>query len=189
MEAYFDNKGDVLNARIRVLRDDSAVYTVKTTFGLRGRKITVLRDENPTLGRPAVVGCINWKQKTMDVCGSRRAMRDVKRTEGRFFKKYIFRVCAGRSDFGLTIWWVRSHLWRWGQERKKEYQIEHDKDGWKVRGFNPPLRPLAKRGLMYLLYRQLSTTIHPSPRNFTSRSVRGSLENQILPCYISPRRR
>ena len=87
MEAYFDNKGDVLNARIRVLRDDSALYTVKTTFGLRGRKITVLRDENPPLGRSAVVGCINWKQKTMDVCGSRKALRNVKRAEGRFFKK------------------------------------------------------------------------------------------------------
>ena len=133
MEAYFDNQGDVLNAHIRVPRDDSIIYTIKTTFGLRGRMVTVLRDENPALlgGKPAVVGYINWREKTMDVCGVRRKVKDIRRTEGKL--------------------WKRSHFWRWGPESKRVYQIDHHKDGWKVTvdnntsivgQFQVPLRPL-----------------------------------------------
>lgn len=87
MEAYFDNKTNVLNARIRISRDNSAIYSITTTFGLRGRKITVLQDENPSVGGPTVVGIIHWKEGAVEIFGQRKKITDIKRTEGGFLKK------------------------------------------------------------------------------------------------------
>lgn len=87
MEAYFDNKMNVLNACIRISRDNSAIYSITTTFGLRGRKITVLRDENPSIGGPAVVGIIHWKEGAVEIFGQKKKITNVKRTEGSFLKK------------------------------------------------------------------------------------------------------
>jgi len=113
MEAYFDNKGNILNARIRIPRDDSAIYTLKTTFGLRGRRVTVLQDENPPLspGKPACVGMILWREKVLEVFGERKAVRDVRRMVGGFFKK--------------------TRYWRWTADRN-EYEVRHDDEGWKA---------------------------------------------------------
>lgn len=87
MEAYFDNQSNVLNAHIRIWRDGSVIYTVKTTFGLHGRMVTVLHDENPVLGGPTRVGRINWRKKTFEISGCGKAVSDVRRTEGCCFLK------------------------------------------------------------------------------------------------------
>ncbi|KAF8054254.1 hypothetical protein FPV67DRAFT_1552661 [Lyophyllum atratum] len=117
MEAYFDNKGNILNAALRTPHDSSAVYTLKTTFGLRGRKLTVLRDENPAPGvqakdaGKASVGSIFWKEKMVEVMGVRRGVKEVRRREGGFFRK--------------------THYWRW-EEGRREYEVKHDHAGWKA---------------------------------------------------------
>ena len=89
MEAYFDNKGNILNARICIRRDQSAIYTLKTNFGLRGRKVTMLWDENPPLGKSALVALILWKEKAFEIFGQRKAISEIRRTEGGFLKKYV----------------------------------------------------------------------------------------------------
>ncbi|RDB20597.1 hypothetical protein Hypma_012177 [Hypsizygus marmoreus] len=112
MEAFFDNKGNVLDARIRISRDNSAIYTVKTTFGLRGRKITVLQDENPPMGKPAAIGHILWKEKVFEIHGQRKPIADIRRTESVGFLK-------------------KTHFWRWSPERK-EFEVKYHGDGWKA---------------------------------------------------------
>jgi hypothetical protein len=97
MEAYFDDKTNVLNACIRISHDNSAAYSIKTTFGLRGRKITVLRDENPTMGSPSVVGIIHWKEGAFEISGHKKKVAEIKRTEGGFLKK-----CVQILSFCLT---------------------------------------------------------------------------------------
>jgi len=113
MEAYFDNKGNILNAHICIPRDDSPLYTIETTFDLMGRKVTVLRDENPVF-EPAIVGRIYWKQKLFEVRGSIRPISTIRRTEGRLFKKLRY--------------------WRWGDvDHRKEYCLRYqNRDGWRA---------------------------------------------------------
>ncbi|KAG6828511.1 hypothetical protein H0H92_007728 [Tricholoma furcatifolium] len=111
MEAYFDNKGNILNACIRSTRDKSVLYTLKTTFGLRGRKVTVFLDENPPLGRSAHVASLYWNEKVFDIQGQRKHVSDIRRTEGKIFRK--------------------THYWRWGADRK-EYELRYENDGWKA---------------------------------------------------------
>ncbi|GLB38100.1 putative tyrosinase central domain-containing protein [Lyophyllum shimeji] len=145
MEAYFDNKGNILNARIRVARDHSAIYTLKTSFGgLRGRKVTVLQDENPgpplSPGKPACVGCIWWREKAVEVLGQRKAVREVRRTEG---------------------WFKKTHYWRWSEDRK-EYELRHEHEGWKATldqglsiaaRFRVPFRP-------HLFHKTITPEVH-----------------------------
>ncbi|KAG5336973.1 hypothetical protein J132_04066 [Termitomyces sp. J132] len=112
METYFDNKGNILNSCIRSTRDKSALYTLKTTFGLRGRKLTVLLDENPAPGRSSHVASLNWKDKSFEILGQRKTLSEVRRTQGGFFKK--------------------TRHWRWTADRK-EYELRYDDDeGWKA---------------------------------------------------------
>jgi len=111
MDAFFDNNANVLNARIRISRDNSAIYSLKTTFGLRGRKITVLRDENPALGAPDIAGHIYWKEKVFEVCGVQKKLSEIRRVEGGFLKK--------------------TNHWRWGSERK-EFELKHNSEGWRA---------------------------------------------------------
>ncbi|KAF9464004.1 hypothetical protein BDZ94DRAFT_532250 [Collybia nuda] len=111
MEAYFDNKNNVLNARIRISRDDSVVYSISTTFGLRGRKITVLRDDNPTIGGPAIVGIFHWKEGAFEIHGQKKMIKDMRRIEGGFLKK--------------------THHWKWSSKRK-EYQLKYEDGLWKA---------------------------------------------------------
>jgi len=132
MEAYFDNKGNILNAHICIPRDHSVLYTVETTFDLMGRKVTVLKDENPVF-EEAIVGRIYWKQKLFEVRGTVRQIASIKRTEGRFMKKV--------------------HYWRWvdpeRRRERKEYCIKYKhREGWKVTSgdntlaqFSAPNRP------------------------------------------------
>ncbi|KAG6915525.1 hypothetical protein DXG01_011022 [Tephrocybe rancida] len=91
MDVYFDNKGNILNACIRNKWDKSVLYTLKTTFGLRGRKVTVFIDENPAPGRSAHVASLYWKDKTFEIFGQRKKLGDVRRTEGRFMKRTSLR--------------------------------------------------------------------------------------------------
>ncbi|KAG6863847.1 hypothetical protein C0991_002705, partial [Blastosporella zonata] len=112
MEAYFDNKGNILNACVRSTRDKSVLYTLKTTFGLRGRKVTVLLDENPPPGRSAHVASLYWKDKLFEILGQRKYVSDIRRKEGRFLSK--------------------TRHWKWSTERK-EYELRYDEDeGWKA---------------------------------------------------------
>jgi hypothetical protein len=87
MDAYFDNNSNLLNAKIRTAYDKSVVYSLNTNFGLRGRKHTVLRDENPAFSRPCIVGVIHWREKTFEIAGVKKRVSDIQRSEGGFFKK------------------------------------------------------------------------------------------------------
>lgn len=112
MDAYFDNSGNILNCCIRIRRDHSIVYTLKTTIGLHGRKVTILRDENPPLGKAECVGFILWKEKAFGIFGQRKTISEVKRTKWGVFKKFRY--------------------WRWAPENK-EFDIFYDSEaGWKV---------------------------------------------------------
>ncbi|KAG5641312.1 hypothetical protein DXG03_005545 [Asterophora parasitica] len=114
MEAYFDNRGNILTASLRITRDDSAIYTLHTTFGLRGRKLTVLKDENPPLGRAgSSVGCILWNEKVIEIGGTRKSVKDIRRVEGGLFKMN------------------KSSYWRWMPEGK-EFEVRYDQEGWKA---------------------------------------------------------
>ncbi|KAJ7245327.1 hypothetical protein C8J57DRAFT_1355986 [Mycena rebaudengoi] len=129
MEAFFDNKINILNARICAALDESVMYTVETEFQFAGRARTLLRDENPLAaaanlpfashgggsageaGGGAVVGGINWRQKFFEVHGHRRNIADLKRSEGTLFNKKKF--------------------WRWGEDRK-EYETVYTHEEWKA---------------------------------------------------------
>lgn len=86
MEATFDNSTNVLNARIRSKRDESSMYSVTTASGLRGRKVTLLKDLNPIRGDMVTVGAIHWKEKMFEVRGQKKPLKEIKRREGRFLK-------------------------------------------------------------------------------------------------------
>ncbi|KAJ8490095.1 hypothetical protein ONZ45_g13340 [Pleurotus djamor] len=133
MDAYFDNKTNILNAHIRTTYDDSILYKVKSTTSFRGPRITVLEDANPVPGYTGsnIVGAIHWKDKLLEVHGHRRPLADIKRREGRMFHLNS------------------SKHWRWGNEHR-EYQVRFEDDEWKVTvdhgmsiaaRFEVPLRP------------------------------------------------
>ncbi|KAG6855725.1 hypothetical protein H0H87_011599, partial [Tephrocybe sp. NHM501043] len=132
MEAYFDNKGNILNACIRSKRDKSVLYTLKTTFGLSGRKITVFLDENPAPGRTAHVASLNWRDKTFEILGQRRNLSDIRRTEGRFFKKHEFIVPGTHVINTYAEGSDRTRHWRWNSERKEYELLFDDDEGWKA---------------------------------------------------------
>ncbi|KAJ7662583.1 hypothetical protein DFH06DRAFT_355621 [Mycena polygramma] len=118
MEAYFDNKTNITNARIRTVRDDAPMYAVQTSFAFQGRVRTVLRDENPLPGTTpspdstsTIVGAINWKERSFEVRGQRRKYEELRRKEGGLFRKTRF--------------------WRWGKERK-EYELAYTHEEWKA---------------------------------------------------------
>ncbi|ESK83491.1 hypothetical protein Moror_4876 [Moniliophthora roreri MCA 2997] len=82
MEFVFDNKYNVLDAKLHTTLDDAVVYTLETNCGFRGRRFTLLRDTNPLPGRRqstagsattgATVDAINRREKTMEVSGVRK---------------------------------------------------------------------------------------------------------------------
>ncbi|KAJ7211370.1 hypothetical protein GGX14DRAFT_450105 [Mycena pura] len=111
MEATFDNKTNVLNARIRAMHDNSVLYTLRTNHGYRGRKVTLLCDTNPAPGTAATVGAIHWQENTLEVMGHRKPCAELKRHSGRFFN--------------------RTRHWRWSSERK-EYEILYEREEWKA---------------------------------------------------------
>ncbi|KAF7325881.1 hypothetical protein MKEN_00438900 [Mycena kentingensis (nom. inval.)] len=112
MEAVFDNKSNVLNARILAKHDQSVLYTVSTNFGYRGRKDTLLLDANPLPGTTSrTVGAIHWGDKTLEVNGHRKSCAELKRRAGRFYN--------------------RTRHWRWSQDRK-EYEIIFEGEEWKA---------------------------------------------------------
>ena len=90
MEAFFDNKSNILNTQIRAAYDDSVLYSVKSTSGFRGRKITVLQDANPVWASSPIVGAIYWREKTIEVYGHKKRIAEVKRHRGRFFARFDF---------------------------------------------------------------------------------------------------
>jgi hypothetical protein len=104
MEAYFDNKANVLTASIRTSHDQSEMYRLKSTFGFMGRRITVMREVPPAdvvaeaklkaqkkkdpLAKepePKVVGAIHWQEKLIEVHGVKKKWKELKRTEGSGF--------------------------------------------------------------------------------------------------------
>ncbi|KAJ7511993.1 hypothetical protein B0H11DRAFT_1953794 [Mycena galericulata] len=113
MEAFFDNKTNIINARICAVLDEAVMYSLETQFAFQGRVRTVLRDEN-AVGSPSsrpIVGAINWKDKSFDVHGHKRPCEELKRTEGTLFNKRKY--------------------WRWSAARK-EYEISYTHEEWKA---------------------------------------------------------
>ncbi|KAJ7702705.1 hypothetical protein B0H17DRAFT_1042898 [Mycena rosella] len=113
MEAFFDNKTNIVNARICAALDSAPMYTVETTFAFAGRGRTVLRDANPLPGATAsaIVGAINWGEKSFEVGGYKHACAEMRRSEGGLFHKTKF--------------------WRWSAARK-EYEITYTHEEWKA---------------------------------------------------------
>ncbi|KAJ7067097.1 hypothetical protein C8F01DRAFT_1247498 [Mycena amicta] len=111
MEAFFDNKTNIVNARICAVLDQAVMYTVETKFEFQGRLRTVLRDENPIPGANAIVGAINWRDKSFEVAAQRRKLDEVRRTTGNLFNKQKF--------------------WRWLPTRK-EYELSYTHEEWKA---------------------------------------------------------
>ncbi|KAJ7120694.1 hypothetical protein C8R43DRAFT_79148 [Mycena crocata] len=115
MEAFFDNKTNVVNARICAVLDEAVMYSVETKFEFQGRVRTILRDENPIPGpgasRSAVVGAINWKDKSFEVYGHKHKVDELRRTAGTLFNK--------------------TKYWRWSGARK-EYEISYTHEEWKA---------------------------------------------------------
>ncbi|KAJ7495294.1 hypothetical protein FB451DRAFT_1121780 [Mycena latifolia] len=115
MEAFFDNNSNIVNARICASLDSAPLYTLETAFAaFKGRVRTVIRDANPLPGakgaNPAV-GAINWGEKSIEVGGMKRAIKEVRRVEGGLFNKKKY--------------------WRWGPARK-EYTLAHSHEEWKA---------------------------------------------------------
>ncbi|GLB43789.1 putative essential for the formation of DNA replication focal centers [Lyophyllum shimeji] len=102
MDTYFDNGGNILNCSVRVRWDHSVVYTLSTTKGLKGCKVTLLRDENPhasrSRGNPECVGFILWREKAVGVFGQRRRVREVRKRRWRWS-------------------WGWGRVWGWSLER------------------------------------------------------------------------
>jgi len=113
MEAIFDNKANMLNTHLHAPHDNSIIYSISTSQTLWGRTYTYLRDTNPALGREsAIVGAINWKQKTFEIHGQRKSIRDIRRKPNGFFN--------------------RTRFWRWSKDRE-EYEICYDnQDEWQA---------------------------------------------------------
>lgn len=93
MEAYFDNKNNVVNTCIRSSVDKSELYKVKTTFSFRGRQRTIMQDANPSPGGPVTVGAIHWDEGLLEVLGVKKKLSDVKRHEGSFLRKHALYPC------------------------------------------------------------------------------------------------
>jgi len=91
MEVVFDNKANVLSAKLHTRHDNSIIYTISTEETLwRGRIVTYLRDRNPLSGaHSVVVGAINWKKKTFDIMGTKHSLDNVRRKVGDFGKKFV----------------------------------------------------------------------------------------------------
>ncbi|KAK7018153.1 hypothetical protein R3P38DRAFT_2981525 [Favolaschia claudopus] len=82
MEAFFDNKTNILNTRICAKLDASELYTVETKLG---------------------VGAINWKEKTFEVRGEKRKYHELRRTKGNLFNKTrAWRWSAMRKEYDLS---------------------------------------------------------------------------------------
>ncbi|KAJ4494942.1 hypothetical protein C8J55DRAFT_414702 [Lentinula edodes] len=114
MEAKFDNKANILNARLLATHDNSPIYATKTNFTFRGRDITLLQDTNPALSTGSVtVGAIHWNDKIMEVNGQRKKVADLKEK---------------RKDDDTRVF-RRARYWRWSAERR-EYEIKYTNDEW-----------------------------------------------------------
>jgi hypothetical protein len=87
MEAFFDNKTNILNAHIRAAHDKSILYILKSDTSLLGRKVTTVEDANPLIGNSAIVGLIHWQEKIFEVLGEKKKYSEIKRQEGRIFKR------------------------------------------------------------------------------------------------------
>ncbi|KAF8161645.1 hypothetical protein B0H34DRAFT_388184 [Crassisporium funariophilum] len=113
MEVAFDNKTNVLNAKLRATHDNSVVYTVSTDQTIWGRTYTYLKDANPALGGDAsIVGGINWKRKTFEVNGQRKSLGDIRRKPGGLLKK--------------------SRFWKWAEDREEYDVVHHDDTQWQA---------------------------------------------------------
>ena len=100
MEAIFDNKANVLNAQLHASHDNSVIYDISTSQTLWRRTYTYLRDTNPVSGGESIiVGAINWKKKTFEIQGQRKAIKDIRRKPKGFFKKWFITFSsAGTSQ-------------------------------------------------------------------------------------------
>ncbi|KAF8878918.1 hypothetical protein BD779DRAFT_1803493 [Infundibulicybe gibba] len=128
MEAVFDNETNVLNAQIRVTRDNSVLYSIETPPSLWGRKPTVLKDANPAPGDPRTAGVIHWRKRMFEVRGQRKPFSEIKTKTGMFSS---------------------SRSWKWSSDRKG-YSVTYELGQWKaslhnrkkpVARFTVPFRP------------------------------------------------
>ncbi|KAF8878941.1 hypothetical protein BD779DRAFT_1676628 [Infundibulicybe gibba] len=104
MDVIFDNKTSILNAQIRVTRDNSVLYSVMTPFSLWGRKPTVLEDANPAPGDPRTAGVIHWKERVFEIRGQRKPFSEVKtKARGIFSSSRSWKWSSDRKEYGLHM--------------------------------------------------------------------------------------
>ncbi|KIY49191.1 hypothetical protein FISHEDRAFT_41878 [Fistulina hepatica ATCC 64428] len=105
MEAFFDNGLDLYNCNLRSCLDENILYSLTTKEVGRSAKNTVLKDANPVPGMPATVGVIHWKEKAIELYGTKKPCSELREVKGSFFKKRYF--------------------WRWAPTRK-QYEVEYN---------------------------------------------------------------
>lgn len=134
MEVVFDNKTNVLNAKLHTTHDDSVIYSITTDETIFSRTYTYVKDTNPGPGGGmTTVGVINWSKKTFEVNGQRKAIDDIRRKPGGFRNKWVFarRSCCGMEELMETWRTRRSRYWKWTGDRE-EYDVVHQEEGWEV---------------------------------------------------------
>jgi hypothetical protein len=130
MEAIFDNKANVLNAKLHASHDNSIIYAVSTSQTLWGRTYTYLRDTNPAIGgESTIVGAINWRKKTFEIQGQRKSIGDIRRKPKGFFKRYVITL---RWLYGMLKPFVRTRFWRWADDRDEYKIVYHNQEEWQV---------------------------------------------------------
>ncbi|KAF8873924.1 hypothetical protein BD779DRAFT_1568250 [Infundibulicybe gibba] len=92
MEAVFDNETNVLDAQIRVTRDNSPL----------GRKPTVLEDANPAPGDPRTAGVIHWRKRMFEVRGQRKPFSEIKTKTGMFSSSRSWKWTSDRKEYSVT---------------------------------------------------------------------------------------
>ncbi|KAF9553638.1 hypothetical protein CPC08DRAFT_767371 [Agrocybe pediades] len=116
MEVIFDNKANVLQAKIRAVHDKSVIYSVTTDQTVWSRTHTYVKDVNPTIGgeTATTVGVINWEAKTFEVNGQRKHLNAIR-----------------RKPTGFSGLRAKARYWKWGEGRE-EYAILHQEEGWEA---------------------------------------------------------
>lgn len=112
MEVTFDNQSNVLSAQIKTVHDGSVLYKIVTDQTLWRREHTYLKDANPAAGDPSIVGVIHWKERTFEIYGQKRPIKELRRRPKGLIRK--------------------ERYWKWVPERKEYTIVYHQEKQWQV---------------------------------------------------------
>ncbi|KAF8878914.1 hypothetical protein BD779DRAFT_1553024 [Infundibulicybe gibba] len=92
MEAVFDNETNVLDAQIRVTRDNSVLYS----------EAYCPQDANPAPGDPRTAGVIHWRKRMFEVRGQRKPFSEIKTKTGMFSSSRSWKWTSDRKEYSVT---------------------------------------------------------------------------------------